>query len=222
MLDILVIFSSQAISRARNWEASRDFHRAIEAYLDITPAQAGGDLDQVEELWEAAVRLANTHSKARYPDVVARAATQLQGVKRFHAAADLFKDIERYRDAIDCYVSGGIWDKARALCSMAPGYRARVDRAYQDSLLKREAADELVEAGNVDAGLDVLARRGQWPKVFAVCRKQAGKHGRAQSARYATEHATQLLGEAAGGGGLANASQVSLDQAAELLYRPSP
>ena len=36
---------------------------------------------------------------------------------------------------------------------MAPGYRARVDRAYQDSLLKREAADELVEAGNVDAGL---------------------------------------------------------------------
>ena len=39
----------------------------------------------------------------------------MKGIRRFEAAGDLLRDIELFVEAVDVYISGGCWDKARSL-----------------------------------------------------------------------------------------------------------
>ena len=57
-------------------------------------------------------------------------ADRLSGISRHQAAAELYKDIDEFKKAIDCYIFAKAWEKARAVTNMAPAYRDYVDKAY--------------------------------------------------------------------------------------------
>lgn len=184
-----------AIDSARLWEDSGDYPRAIDAYLNVTPESVGGNLDRVEEAWETAVTLASKHAKGRYNEVVTLVAQRLVDIRRHEAAAELFKDVERYKDAIDCYIraSPPRWDKARQLArTAAPEFRAHVEKANQAFLLEHSDGDGLMRMGDAQAALDIFARNGEWDKLFETAREKAPN----LLGAYATKYARTLVASA--------------------------
>ena len=183
--------STDAMQNAQMWEEARDYYRAIDAYLAITEEQAGS-ADGLVRAWERAIQVSARSAKDRYQDVVEDVAAKLVGIKRFHAAADLFKEVDRFKEAIDCYIKAKKWDDARDVCNMAPIYRDYVDKAYRSHLVKNEAADELVNNGEVTAALNLYCQQGKWSNVFAVIENDAPQLG----AKYAGEYASRIFASA--------------------------
>mmetsp|Transcript_15284 Transcript_15284/g.25210 ORF Transcript_15284/g.25210 Transcript_15284/m.25210 type:complete len:1767 (+) Transcript_15284:218-5518(+) len=176
---------------AKLWEESGEYSRAIDIYLRMTKEQTA-DLDYLEEKWENAVKLAMNHVPERIPEVVNIVSKRLIDIKRYEQAAELLESIDSHKEAIDVYMMGGMWDKARALAANnLPQYAEYVEKNYVQHLLKNEKADALVETGNVAAALDLYASRGEWQKVFEV----ADQQGQETIEKYAVMYATRLMEE---------------------------
>ena len=185
------------VKTARMWEESRDYTLAIEAYLNVTKDHIS-DPDALHEVWMKAVRLARHHEKRQYPRVCEDVARRLMGINKFKDAADMFKAVESYKEAIDCYIRANDWENARALGRLpaASQYAQYVEKSYQSHLADEGDADNLAAAGATDAALDLYVKKGQWDQVFEV----ASKQGSPQLSRYAVMFAEQKLkaGDVAG------------------------
>jgi len=185
---------------AKMWTDSRRWGQAIDEYLRVTKEQLSDD-DTLEELWENAVKLAAEHERDRYNEVAADVAGRLKGIGRFQPAAELFKDIDRVEDAVKCFVAAASWDKARELCrTRAPGLSRMVEKAHRDKAFATGDAHGMVASGNVADGLDMMARKGQWGKLFDVARTEG-----VRVQKYAVQYAERL------------ASDDKLEEAARVL-----
>eukprot|EP00742_Colponemidia_sp_Colp-10_P004835 GILJ01005162.1.p1 GENE.GILJ01005162.1~~GILJ01005162.1.p1 ORF type:complete len:1182 (-),score=172.76 GILJ01005162.1:116-3661(-) len=160
------------LQSAKMWEKSRDYSRAIDAYLSITESQLD-DADQLEEIWENAVKLAMTHEKDRYHEVVATVSKRLQDIKRFEQAAELYEGVEQYKEAVDCYMQANAFEKARAVATQnAPELVDYVANAFRSYLIQSKQADQLVHHGDVHSGLDMYAQRGEWQRCLEIAQEQ--------------------------------------------------
>ena len=56
------------------------------------------DASVLESAWEQAVRIAGKHIKERYPEVVEEVGGRLRGIKRFVAAAEMYKDVDKHKE----------------------------------------------------------------------------------------------------------------------------
>eukprot|EP00899_Mesostigma_viride_P028336 jgi/Mesvir1/8688/Mv02626-RA.1 len=176
-------------AKAAQLERQRDFAGAIECLLKITVDKAR-DADYCEEMWVKAVNLAMTQEKRRTPEVVGVVSRRLVEIGRLETAAELNEGVDMYEAAIDIYIKGNMWDKAKALGEQAgPTLKKRVDDQYMQHLMANEKADDLVEHGNVLAGIDLYARQGDWNKVHELARQQ----GPQVVAKYALRHAKQCV-----------------------------
>lgn len=175
------------LASARMWEDTGDYSRAIDAYLNITKEHMS-DPATLEEIWVKAVQLASMHQKDRYTGVVTEVAHRLMDMERYDAAADLFKDIERNKEAIDCYIRANDWEKARML-SKGTEFQEYVEKAYRAHLVDSGDSKACMDAGHKTAGLDIMAKRGEWTKLF----EKAGKEGPAVMGKYGVMYAQKLL-----------------------------
>lgn len=57
-------------------------------------------------------------------------AQRLIGIGRFGPAGDLLKDVDQPKEAIDCYIRAGAWDKARDVGAKATKFRDYAETAY--------------------------------------------------------------------------------------------
>jgi hypothetical protein len=65
------------------------------------------------------------------------------------------------------------FEKAKALSQGNAALRRRVDEAYQGHLvLQEDGTGELVELGRTDVALDVLAKKGDWDRLWEVSAKE--------------------------------------------------
>jgi intraflagellar transport protein 172 len=69
--------SRELLNQARMYEDTRDFSRAVDAYLKLGRDQIQND-DQLEEVWEKAVNICSQHVKDRYVATVKQVSTMLQ------------------------------------------------------------------------------------------------------------------------------------------------
>ncbi len=180
----------ELISAARMWEESRQYGHAIDAYLNIDQSHTS-NADDLEQVWKAAVKLAAQHQYQRYNEVASEVAGRLLKIEKYGSAAELYKEIEQPRQALEAYMQGGLWDEARAISKAVPDERDRVEAEYQRHLMETDNASALVSTGNVDAGLDTFARQGKWEKVFEI----AGKEGHAVVGKYSAMYAKQLIAD---------------------------
>eukprot|EP01029_Cantina_marsupialis_P015583 TRINITY_DN3415_c0_g1_i3.p1 TRINITY_DN3415_c0_g1~~TRINITY_DN3415_c0_g1_i3.p1 ORF type:complete len:801 (+),score=314.00 TRINITY_DN3415_c0_g1_i3:205-2607(+) len=182
--------SSDVLRSAKTWEDAQDYNRAIDAYLRIDRSVIS-DLDILEEVWENAVKIASQYCKERLIEVSGDVARRLNQIGRNAAAADLFRDAEEYKQAIDCYLKVLAWEKAKQTAQLyAPQYLQYVEGAYTRHLSEKGDASALVKAGNVDQGLEMFAERGEWEKVFEICLDDE-----ATCRKYSVRYATSLCEE---------------------------
>ncbi|KAI9201990.1 uncharacterized protein BJ171DRAFT_584638 [Polychytrium aggregatum] len=179
----------EMLAAARMLEQQKDYSRAIDVYLKMTPSQTN-NIEFLEELWEKAVELAMKFVPERGQEVVAAVGSRLIEIKRYQHAAEFFAGVELYKDAIDAYVMGGLWDKARAVLTLAPKYSEYVENAYVAHLKKQGKAEVLV---NVDAaaGIDLYASRGEWDK----CLEKASQQGSDILGKYLITYSIAMIKE---------------------------
>lgn len=70
-----------------------------------------------------------------------------------------------YKDAIDCCISNGLWEKSKSIAIIAPKFAEYIESAYVNHLKSGGHADKLVNV-DVYAGLDMFAQKGDWVKCL--------------------------------------------------------
>ncbi|KAJ3413121.1 hypothetical protein HDV05_008517 [Chytridiales sp. JEL 0842] len=179
----------EMLSTARLLVQQREFSRAIDMYLKFNIPQYT-DYNFLEDVWEKAVEVAMKFAPERGREVVTTVCSRLVSIKRFEAAAEFYVGVEMYREAIDAYASGAMWDKAKEIVRMAPKLADYLDQTYVSHLKNQGHADALVSV-DVSAGLELFAKRGDWEK----CLETAANHGTEVLNRYLSEYAILLIKE---------------------------
>jgi len=191
------------LDSARIFEETGAYSRAIDAYLSVNESMTSNE-DQLEEIWENAVRLAMRHSPVeRYPEVVTQVAQRLTHISRFEAAAELYESVDGcQREAILCYISAQAWDKAKMVAkTQMPDMLPTVEERYRQSLVASGDGEELVRSGDVSVALDMYARQGDWKSCLDLAEQSAPNllgHYVIQAAKIQSQHqeineACQLL-----------------------------
>jgi len=166
----------EVLDAAKIYEETGNYSRAIDTYLSVNETSSANP-DRLEEVWENAVRLAMKHAQERYNDIVAVVAKRLKMIQRFEAAAELYESIESAREAVNCYIAGEVWDKAKMLAqAQAPDMVRVVEDRYKSDLVNKGDGDELIRrTGDVDSALDMYARNGDWTKCLTLAEKHSPK-----------------------------------------------
>ncbi|KAJ3338128.1 hypothetical protein HDU91_001310, partial [Kappamyces sp. JEL0680] len=160
------------IATAQSFEQQREYARAIDIYLKLSPAHSDS-LDFLEDKWRRAAELSAKFLPEKNKDVVAQVCEKLTEIKRFSQAGDLYAASDSYKNAIDTYIAGGLWEKAKKVLTFAPKYTDYVENAYVKHLKTAGHAEALVEL-DVDAGLEMYAQKGEWEKCLETA--AAGKN----------------------------------------------
>lgn len=178
---------------AREHEMNNRHSEAVSVYLRLN-ADASSNIDLLEECWEKAVELANKFVPERYIETVNTASQRLLQVGRFEAAADLYLGADLIQQAIDAYMNGGAWQKARDLANeYVPAYLEVVEQRCVASLQEGGGASDAKQLLGVDlaAGLDLYAQRGDW----VTCLQKAEGEGGVTLEKYVALYAAHLLKE---------------------------
>ena len=108
----------------------------------------------------------------RYVEVGLEVARRLVDLKREETAADVLFDIGRHEEAIDVCIEAKKFEKAKQLAQGNNALRRKVEDSHQSHLVVNEDAKELVQIGNTDAALDVLAKKGDWEHLWEMAAKE--------------------------------------------------
>jgi len=166
----------EVLDAAKIYEETGNYSRAIDTYLSVDDSSSANG-DRLEEVWENAVRLAMKYAQERYNDIVATVAKRLKLIKRFEAAAELYKEIDAVREAVNCYIAGEVWDKARQVAQhQCPEMVRVVEDRFKNDLVSKGDGDELIrKTGDIDSALDMYARGGDWDKCLQLAEKKSPK-----------------------------------------------
>mmetsp|Transcript_26671 Transcript_26671/g.67756 ORF Transcript_26671/g.67756 Transcript_26671/m.67756 type:complete len:1759 (-) Transcript_26671:158-5434(-) len=179
----------EVLDAAKIYEETGNYSKAIDTYLSVNETSSA-DPDRLEEVWENAVRLAMKHAQERYDDIVSVVAKRLTLISRWEAAAELYLSIEAAREAVNCYMAGEVWEKARLLAQQqCPDMIRTVEDRYKTDLVTKGDGDELIRrTGDVDSALDMYARNGDWTKCLTL----AEKHSRKRLPHYLVQYCKVL------------------------------
>lgn len=162
---------SDYMNNGRNYEQNKQWNQAIDAYLSARKDKIDS-VDDLEDLWERAIELARTYSPNRHVEVALDVSRRLVDLRREESAADILFEIGRHEEAINVCINGKRYEKAKALAQVNPSLKRRVDEAYQGHLVSNEDTVELLDIGRADVALDVLAKRGDWDRLWEVAAKE--------------------------------------------------
>lgn len=162
---------SDFLTTGRSLEQSKQWSQAIDAYLNAKRTKIDS-VEDLEELWDRAIEIARNHCPNRHVEVALEVSKRLVELKREESAADVLYEIGRHEEAINVCLAGKRFEKAKSLSQGNQGLRRKVDDSYQSHLVAKEDTGELVELGRSDVALDVLAKRGEWDRVWEVATKE--------------------------------------------------
>ncbi|XP_076179801.1 intraflagellar transport protein Oseg2 [Ptiloglossa arizonensis] len=104
-------------------------------------------------------------------------------------AAQVFLQADRLKEAIETLASVGEWERARRIVrELAPDIEPYLEEKYKEAILKDGQIDRLVEI-DLDAGLEMLANKGQWNQLFEAASSQSSQ----TLHKYVAQRAVQLL-----------------------------
>eukprot|EP01035_Chromulina_nebulosa_P019403 gene19403-25277_t len=177
------------IAQAKAKIEINDFQSAEELFLQSGHPELALDTYMSTNQWNDALRIAQQHLPHRVVEVnnhfqstQSRSnAVNNKGIEiskkliEIHyeeQAADVLFDVGRQDEAITVCLTHGKYEKAKALSQGNPALRSRVDEAYQSFITSKGDAKGLVDIGKADVALDVLAKRGDWEKLWEVAAKE--------------------------------------------------
>ena len=161
------------LGQGRQWEESGEYQRAVESYLKVD-ALATRDVNILAAAWtkaaEIAIKFLDTEKATAVAGVVG---PRLVEIGRFNAAAQLYLGVEMVREAVEAFIAGEEWAKAKKVArELEPRLEQYVDEQYKQSL--RTKGDPSVMA-NVDvvSACDMHMEQGNYSKAIAT----ASGHG---------------------------------------------
>ncbi|KNC55624.1 intraflagellar transporter 172 [Thecamonas trahens ATCC 50062] len=157
------------LEQASVWVDQGEYSKAIDTYLGLSPDEVA-DHDFLEETWERhLVPLAIKFVPDRVAEVVTKVSTMLVDMGRVQVAADLYAEVEMYKEALDVLMSAEMFDRAVDLAARrAPGFSDYVAAEKRAWLVNRGDASSLLAEGDTRAGLEVLASQGEWERVLST------------------------------------------------------
>ncbi|KAA0708383.1 Intraflagellar transport protein 172 -like protein [Triplophysa tibetana] len=172
------------VEQAQEWEQTGEYARAVDCYLKVKDSSK---MDLLIKCWLKAAELAIkflSHEKA--VDVSQVVGPRLIQLKKYKEAAELYLNLDLIRNAIDAFIEGEEWNKAKRVAKeLDPRLEEYVDKRYKDHLKNQGKVDSLVGV-DVMAALDMYAERGQWEKCIDTASKQNFKVLHKYIALYAT------------------------------------
>ncbi|KAJ8355794.1 hypothetical protein SKAU_G00185880 [Synaphobranchus kaupii] len=178
------------VEQAREWEQSGEYARAVECYLKVKDTS---NVPLLEKCWMKAADLAIKFlSQEKAAEVVHILGPRLVQLRKYSAAAELYINLDLIKEAIDAFIQGEEWNKAKRVAKeLDPRFEEYVDQKYKEYLKNQGKVDSLVGV-DVMAALDMYAERGQWDKCIETAAKQNFKilH------KYIALYATHLIKEA--------------------------
>ncbi|KAM4772549.1 intraflagellar transport protein 172 homolog [Rhinophrynus dorsalis] len=158
------------VEQAREWEQAGEYSRAVDSYLKVKDVDNPGLMEKC--LMKAAEISIKFLPPGRRLEVIRTVGPQLVSAGRHNAAAEFFLNIDLVKEAIDAFIQGEEWNKAKRVAKeLDPRYEEYVDERYKDYLKNQGKVDSLVGV-DVMAALDMYAERGQWEKCIDIAAKQ--------------------------------------------------
>lgn len=179
------------MSSGKAFEQAKQWPQAIDVYLAQRGSGGAANSPELEEVWLRAISIARSHVPNRYVEVSVDVSRRLVALHREEAAADVLFECGRMDEAVNICIDASKWDKAKALAHGNITLKKRVDEAYQGYLVSAEDTKELVGLGRTDAALDVLARKGDWDRLWDVAAKE--KLSTSALGKYVTMRVEELL-----------------------------
>ncbi|KAM8953335.1 intraflagellar transport protein 172 homolog [Pelodytes ibericus] len=158
------------VEQAREWEQAGEYARAVDCYLKVKDTD---NMGLVEKCWMKAAEISIKFlPSGRSLEVIRAVGPLLVSVGRHNAAAELFLNMDLIKEAINAFVEGEEWNKAKRVAKeLDPRYEDYVDERYKEYLKNQGKVDSLVGV-DVMAALDMYAERGQWEKCIETASKQ--------------------------------------------------
>ncbi|XP_042189213.1 intraflagellar transport protein 172 homolog [Callorhinchus milii] len=158
------------IEQAKEWEQSGEYARAVECYLKVKETS---NLARMEKCWMKAAELSIKFlSQDKTLEVIQAVGPRLVEIHKYSAAAELYLNMDLIKEAIDCFIKGEEWNKAKRVAKeLDSRYEDYVDHRYKEYLKNQGKVESLVGV-DVMAALDMYAERGQWDKCIETANKQ--------------------------------------------------
>ncbi|VDI67558.1 intraflagellar transport protein 172, partial [Mytilus galloprovincialis] len=174
------------IQQAREWESSGEYARAVECYMKVTP-KLTSDLTVMEKCWMKAAEISIKFlGNERAQAVVENVAPKMGEHRKFSQAAELYLTVDLIKEAIDMFIVGEEWNKAKKVAKeLEPRLEQYVDERYKNQLKDQGKADVLANVDVVGA-LDMYVEKGEWEKCLETAAKQNTKVLHKYAALYAT------------------------------------
>ena len=159
------------LSIGKSYEHNKQWNQAIDAYLNARATKIES-INDLEDIWERAIEIARNFVPNRHVEVAVEISKRLVEINRVELAADILFEIGRKDDAITILITSKKYEKAKMLSQGNNILMNRINEAYQDHLVLKEDTKELVELGHSEVAVEVLAKRGDWEKVWEVSTKE--------------------------------------------------
>ena len=104
----------EMLDNARYCEDAKDYFKAVDIYLDINENHFDSP-DKLEEIWMKAVQVANAFLKGNSNDVILAVIEKLKRIGKFKRAANLYENLGKLKEAVDCYINGDFIEMAHNL-----------------------------------------------------------------------------------------------------------
>ncbi|XP_040282805.1 intraflagellar transport protein 172 homolog [Bufo bufo] len=161
------------VEQGREWEQAGEYARAVDCYLKVKDLES---TELMEKCWMKAAELSIKFLvPSRSLEVIHLVGPKLMSAGKHNAAAELYLNMDLIKEAIDAFIDGEEWNKAKRVAKeLDSRYEQYVDERYKDYLKNQGNVDSLVGV-DVMAALDMYAERGQWEKCIDIAGKQSYK-----------------------------------------------
>ncbi|OHT17436.1 selective LIM binding factor [Tritrichomonas foetus] len=194
------------LKKAMRFEENRQYDDAITTYLSLTAQDCGGE-DRFDQVLERAVKLAANYKQNRLQEVVTAVAQILISINRHASLGKILENIEAFADAFEIYKLANMWEDAQRLSGyLEPEEQKQFQKDYKAYLASKSDTNGLMEMGQVDAALQVYAKKGDWD----TCLKNAQKEGEQYVEKYTMLYAQSLV------------DKKKYDEAVSVLAKYSP
>ncbi|KAI8902928.1 hypothetical protein BC833DRAFT_571194 [Globomyces pollinis-pini] len=174
------------VNTARSFEQQKEYSRAIDMYLRLSTTHTE-NLAFLQEKWEYAAELAIKFTPDRSNEIVRAVGGKLIEIGRYRPAAELYTAVELYKEAMDVFIKGDMWENAKQLLVYVPKYKEYFENAF----VKHHKAGQGDNAEKDGLpGLDKYAERGEWDKCLEMA--AAGMNIEVLS-KYLSSYATVLV-----------------------------
>ncbi|KAH0622981.1 hypothetical protein JD844_025935 [Phrynosoma platyrhinos] len=177
----------EALQEEYEQEVAKKGPRGMEGLLE-----QAREWEQAGEYARAAAELAIKFlGQPRSTEVMRTVGPQLVSIGKFSVAAELYLNLDLIKEAIDAFMEGEEWNKAKRVAKeLDPRYEEYVDQHYKEYLKDQGKVDSLVGV-DVMAALDMYVEREQWEK----CLETAAKQNYKVLHKYVALYATHLIRE---------------------------